>query len=99
MNPAQIYRASGAIWPTLFGLWFGREAGGDQGFVTAKHSINLTITIFQHDERRTGARVFGWSGAVVDVPGVFVKRVNPGFDFNKGHTDTSHGMAGLILGC
>lgn len=90
---------AGFIHPLPVSLWFGGKAGSNQGFVTAQCSFNLLVTIFQHDERRTGARVFSRSGAIGDVPSFFIKAVNPGFDFSEGHTETFHCVAGFILRC
>ena len=82
----------------IFSLWFGRVASRDQRFVAAKYGFNLAVTVFQHDERCTSARVFSGSGAIGDVPDVFIKCINPGFYVCIGHADTSRSMAGFILG-
>lgn len=56
----------------LWNLWFSREPGSNQGFKAAQYRLDFFEPIFYHDERRTGARVFSWSGTVGDVPSVFV---------------------------
>jgi len=45
----------------------------DPGFKAAKDGIDAGVTVVQEDERRTGACVFVWSGAVGDDPLFFIQ--------------------------
>ena len=44
------------------------------GCESTEECIHFYITILQKEERRTGARVFIWSGAVGDDPLIFFER-------------------------
>ena len=55
-------------------LWFGWVSGIHPGGESAEECIHFYITILQKEERRTGARVFIWSGAVGDDPLIFFER-------------------------
>jgi hypothetical protein len=50
-----------------------RQASLEKGFKAPQHRIDPLKTILQHQERRPGARVFSRSGAVGDVPGLFIQ--------------------------
>ncbi len=49
-------------------LWFGRIAGIYPGFKAAFYRVDFGKTCLQHQERRTGARIFSRSGTVGDIP-------------------------------
>ena len=55
-------------------LWFGRISRINPGSESTEECIHFYISILKQDERRTGARVFIWSGAVGDDPLIFVER-------------------------
>lgn len=54
-------------------LWFGRIAGIYPGFKAAFYRVDFGKTCLQHQERRTGARIFSRSGAVGYIPLLWVQ--------------------------
>ena len=58
--------------PVYF-LGLNRIARIDPRLKTAEQGFDLCVSIVQHEERRTGARMFVRSGAVGDDPLIFIE--------------------------
>ena len=97
LSPMWCHTQAPSVQILILCLWLGGEASGDQGFISAENSFNPLVTIFQHDERRTGARVFSRSGTVINVPCVFIHGTKPGLNFAERQTNAAKGMTGCIL--
>ena len=59
----------------------------DPGFKTAEQGGDVGKTVFDQDERRTGARFFIRSGTVGDDPRIWVEFCEAGFDLCSGDVD------------
>ncbi len=77
---------------------FGGVSGVDPGCVAAENGGDVGVSVLEHKERRTGARVFVLSGAVGDDPLVFgeVEVGGVGFDLTQRNVDRAFDVPGLI---
>ena len=76
-----------------------RQASLEKGFEASQNRVDPLKTILQHQERRPGARVFSRSGAVGDVPGLFIQRRQLAFQVLQGKVERAFDVADLILVC
>ena len=84
----------GAECATRSALRLDRQSRIDPGRETAKHGLDVCITVMQKKERRTGALMFVSSGAIGDDPLVFreVQSRRIAFDLAQGDIDRPGNM-------
>lgn len=82
----------------MFLLWFDRITGFNPGFKAAQDWVGPVNAVLQHNQRRTGACVLSWSGAVGDIPCVWVQPTHKRFCLVDRGADCAGGMLRLKLG-
>jgi hypothetical protein len=96
-NPAYGPRQFNEYGNPYFYLRLYWETGCHQCFKATQNRVDPLETIFQHQERRPGARIFSRSGTVNDVPGFFIQSRQVRLNFPKGYAQRSPDMAGSVL--
>jgi hypothetical protein len=78
-------------------LWFNRVSGCPPGAEATLDGSGIGEAAVQQEERRTGAGLFGWSGAVSDDPIIRTELVLADRDLIQGDGQRTGDM-GLLIG-